>query len=102
MAYIKKQTLEFDAPAVMTDVANFKLYYGKESDGLLTYNSVFVNIPVVPSQVTYQVVIPDMIPITEGSWNLGVASEDAAGNISDMDLLTGFFDFTAPPAPNWK
>ena len=99
MAKIKKVTLTFDE-IDLTSVAGFKLYYDTVP---INDNSPSVVIPVVPTQTVYDVVLPVIIPITDGTYNLGVCALDEAGNETDMDVLTRPFDFTPPPCrPMWR
>jgi hypothetical protein len=85
----------------LTDVVSFNVYYLKDSIDI-TYDTPFVSIPVVAGQTAYEVDIPSMVPIGEGTYSMGVAAVDDAGNISDIDIMSDFFDFTAPSAPKWR
>jgi hypothetical protein len=97
MSKIISKTLMFDAPEVMTDVAAFNVFFSKDA---LTYDSPSVNIPAVSGQEEYAVTIPGPgIIITEGTYNIGVAAVDAAGNQSDIEQISFPFDLTAPPKP---
>ena len=100
MSKIISKTLKFNPPEIMTDVKSFNVYYGKESGGALTYDSPCVNVPVVDGQSEYSVVVPgENFAITDGTYLIGVASVDAAGNQSDIEQISYPFDLTAPPKP---
>lgn len=98
MAKIKKVTLIFDE-ADLTDVVEFHVYYDQNQ---ITELSPFVPILVVAGQNAYPLILPDAVPVGEGTYNLGVVAVDDAGNESDMDTLTRFFDFTPPAKPAWR
>ena len=98
MAKIKKVTITFDE-VDMTGVMKFKVYYDIVA---LNELSPFVEIPAVSGQTAYPVEFPTMIPIGEGTYNLGVVAVDEAGNESDMDVMSSFFDFTPPGKPTWR
>ena len=98
MAKIKKVVLTFDE-ADLTDVVEFRVFYDQNS---ITESSPFVTIPVVAGQTAYVLELPTAVPVTEGTFNLGVIAVDDAGNESDMDVLTRFFDFVAPAKPKWR
>lgn len=100
MGSIKKKVFQFEMPSVVSleDVTQFNIYYVK--DGTVDYNSPKVTIPVVSGQTLYSVILPDQMPVTDGQYQVGVASEDSAGNLSDIAVLDYFFDFIAPVAPS--
>lgn len=98
MAKIKKVTVTFDE-SELTDVAGFKVYYDRES---ISEASPFLTVAVIPAQTAYNLELPTAIPITDGTYNLGVVAVDNAGNESDMDVMTRFFDFTPPKKPVWR
>lgn len=99
MARIKKVTLTFDETD-LTSVAGFKIYYDVVP---LNDNSPSVSIPVEVGKTSYDVILPTIIPLTDGTYNLGVCALDEAGNETDMDVLTRPFDFTPPPGkPTWR
>jgi hypothetical protein len=98
MAKIKKVTLIFDE-ADLTDVVEFHVYYDQSP---ITELSPFIVVPVVAEQTVYPLILPDAVPVGEGTYNLGVIAVDDAGNESDMDTLTRFFDFTPPGKPSWR
>ena len=100
MGLIKQKTFLFEMPTVLStqDVVSYNIYYVKE--GTVDYNSPKVTIPAVSGQTLYSLVLPDSVPVTDGQYQIGVASEDAAGNISDIAKLDYFFDFVSPTAPS--
>lgn len=98
MAKIKKATITFDE-ADLTDVVEFRIYYAQTAIG---ESSPFVTISVVQGQTAYPVEFPTAVPVTEGQYNIGVAAVDDAGNESDMDVISPFFDFTPPAKPVWR
>lgn len=98
MAKIKKVVLTFDE-ADLTDVVSFKVFYDTD---IIDETSPFVPIIVVPGQTAYNVEFPTAVPVTDGLYNLGVVAVDDAGNESDMDVISRFFDFVAPHAPKWR
>lgn len=99
MAKIKKVTLTFDE-ADLTSVAGFKIYYDVVA---INENSPSVVIPMVSGQTAYDVLLPVVVPLTDGTYNLGVCALDESGNETDMDVLTRPFDFTPPPGkPVWR
>jgi hypothetical protein len=111
MAKIVSKTRFFVLPDVpaLADVENIRVYYAPAPGPII--DADLNALPEVPSVdivyeqgvLLYGVNIPAQVPITvEGDWVLGVASIDKEGNTSDVDVLTNFFDFTAPPAPKWK
>jgi hypothetical protein len=92
---IVSKTFAFDL--VSTDgVKGFNVYYDTEP---LTYYSPKKSYDVVPGQLTYQIKLPDEIPITEGQYNLGASTFDEAGNESDIASISYFFDLTPPQTP---
>lgn len=100
MAKIVSKKLWFDMTN-MTDIAFFNIYYVL-APAAITYDSPKVVVTAIPTQTAYEVDVPLMVPIGEGTYNLGVAAVDTAGNISDIDVMTRPFDFTAPGAPKWR
>jgi hypothetical protein len=95
MAKIATKRFLFDV--VSTDgLAGYNVYYSKEP---ITYESPKKSFPVVPGQLTYEIKLPDDIPITEGQFNLGASTFDEAGNESDIASISYFFDLTAPGTP---
>jgi hypothetical protein len=98
MAKIKKVTLTFDE-ADLTGVAGFRIYYDTAPIG---DTSPFVAIPMVLGQTAYDVILPTVIPLTDGTYNLGVVALDESGNESDADVMTRPFDFTPPAKPVWR
>jgi hypothetical protein len=100
MAKIVSKKLWFDQ-LDMTDVKFFNIYYVKAPTPV-TYDTPKVVITAVPGQTAYEVDVPLMVPIGEGTYNLGVSAVDSGGNISDIDVMTRPFDFTAPVAPKWR
>lgn len=97
MSKIISKTLKFNPPEVMTDVASFNVFFSQDA---LTYDSPCVSVPVDPGADEYAVTIPGPgIVITEGTYNIGVSSVDAAGNQSDIEQISFPFDLTAPPPP---
>lgn len=100
MSKIVSKKLWFDE-ADMTGVVSFYVYYARSPE-VITYETPHVTIPALPGQTAYEVDLPVMVPVGEGSYNLGVAAVDEAGNISDIDVMASFFDFTAPTAPKWR
>jgi hypothetical protein len=100
MAKIISKKLIFDE-LDMSGVASFNIYYAKTPE-VITYETPFVTMPMVAGQTAYEVNIPAMVPVLEGEYNLGIAAVDGSGNISDIDVLTSFFDFTPPAAPKWR
>lgn len=100
MSKIGSRKLWFDQ-ADMTDVVSFNIYYC-QAPAVVGYETPRVVVPAVPGQAAYSVDLPTMVPIAEGNYNLGVAAVDSAGNISDIDVMSSFFDFTAPAKPKWR
>lgn len=98
MAKIKKVVLTFDETD-LTDVVSFKVFYDVAA---ISEISPFVPINVVAGQTAYNVEFPTLVPVTDGLYNLGVVAVDDAGNESDMDVISRFFDFVAPHAPKWR
>ncbi len=100
MASIKKKTFQFEMPTVVSleGVSQFNIYYVQ--GGTVSYDSPKVTIPAVSGQTLYSVIRPDQMPVTDGQYQIGVASEDDAGNLSDIAVLDYFFDFVAPTAPS--
>lgn len=93
---IKKKTLSFDLEST-EGVAGYNVYYDKVEANYDSAKVKFTNI--IPDQLTYSVVFPDQVPITEGQYQIGVSTFDAEGNESDIIIINYFFDFTAPRAP---
>ena len=82
---------------VTTDgVKGYNVYYGTTA---LTYDSTKKSFDVVPGKLTYEIKLPEDIPITEGQWNIGASTFDEAGNESDIATISYFFDLTAPATP---
>ncbi len=101
MSKIKSKSLIFDE-SDMTDIKEFNVYYCLSIEEL-TYDTPKVVIPVVSGQTAYEVTLPTLIPaITEGEYKLGVAAVDTSENISDINVMTSFFDFAPPKAPTWR
>lgn len=100
MSKIVSKTLWFDE-VDPTDIKYYNVYFVKVPESI-TYDSPKIVMTAVATQTAYQVDIPAMVPLGEGTYNLGVAAVDSAGNISDIDVMTSPFDFTAPPAPKWR
>jgi hypothetical protein len=99
MSLIQKKTFSFDDGNVGAEgVTGFNIYYAL-SPAVLDYGSPKISIPVVPGQTTYGVIIPDQLPLGEGTYQVGVCAVDAAGNESDIVVIASPFDFTAPSAP---
>jgi hypothetical protein len=98
MSRIKSKKFSFDDVSVPADgVVSFNVYYKK--DAPVDVDSPFVNVLKAGDGQTYVVDIPATVPVGEGTYHIGVCSVDMAGNESDIPELTGFFDWTAPPAP---
>ena len=60
---------------------------------------------VIPKQVTgkTELIIPDEwpeFPLAQGTYHVGITSQDEAGNESDPFLSSGLFKLFAPPAPS--
>ncbi len=68
MAKIVSKKLWFDQPD-MTDVKFFNIYY-VQAPTPVTYDTQKVVITAVPTQTAYEVDIPLMVPIGEGTYNL--------------------------------
>jgi len=98
MAKIKKVIITFDETD-LTDVVGFKVFY---DIAIINESSPFLTVSVIPAQTAYNLELPTAIPITDGTYNLGVVAVDNAGNESDMDVMTRFFDFTPPKKPVWR
>ena len=103
-----KKYIDCAEPARVADVAGIKIYYIQAPGPLLDTNNnplpgiPFVPITVVPNQLAYEIDLPAMIPLTEGTWMLGVVTLDAAGNQSDGVVATVPLDVTAPPKFTWR
>ena len=97
---IVSTTLFFDE-SDLAGVKEFYVYY-EDFPTTVTYDSPKLVIPAVIGQTAYPVRFPADISLDEGSHNLGVAAADDAGNISDIDVMTYFFDQTAPQKPVWR
>ncbi len=90
------------------DVVQYNIY-GKQadadppSDTQLTLADLKFTIPAVPGQAEYEVNladIPGLVGANGETYVFAVASQDAAGNISDFSQLAVFpLDATAPDAP---
>jgi hypothetical protein len=92
---IVSKTFAFDL--VSTDgVKGFNVYYDVNP---LTYDSPKKSYDVVAGKLTYEIKLPDEIPITEGQYNLGASTFDEAGNESDIASISYFFDLTPPQKP---
>jgi hypothetical protein len=99
MAKIIKKKLVFDAPEITDDVDSFNIYYALKDDGV-NYDSPKLNIPFIDGQSSYEIEIDGVtMPISEGSYEIGVSSVDGYGNESDIEAVTYFFDLTPPPVP---
>lgn len=107
MARIKKVALNFDMENLV-GVYGFRVYYWQ---GEFDWNRQeipeaelpsHIDIPLVTGQIAYLIELPTMINLAEGTWSLGVCAIDASGNEGDIDIITGFFDFTPPGKPIWR
>lgn len=97
MAKLVSKSFTWDVETI-DGVAGFNVYYTKTPP--VTYETSMVKIPTSAGVLSYGVTLPASIPeIGEGQYQLGVASYDAAGNISDIATLDYFFDFTPPAKP---
>jgi hypothetical protein len=93
MAKIVSKTLKWNASA-STDTTGYKVYWA--TTGVADYTSTFANVGNVTS-----VKIPTDIstfPTAGGAISVGITAYDAAGNESDMTLISATLDFTAPLA----
>lgn len=97
MPKIVKKTFSFDVDT-LEGAIGFNIYcVKKEGDGAtLTYDKPHLFIPVVEGKLTYSVVFPDQIPVTEGQYQIGVTAVDAEDNELDFVVLDYAFDFTPP------
>jgi hypothetical protein len=93
---IKKKTFSFEVDG--TDgLATYNIYYEKKSQKGLTYDSTYVNFPIIQGQLLYSHILPDDLPgITDGTYMLGVSTLDAEGNETDIVPLEYTFDFIPP------
>jgi hypothetical protein len=97
---IQKKTFSFSITGLGAPVASWVFYKKADNPTVpFTYMDPHIVVPVETGKLTYNLIIPDQIPLEEGMYQLGVASFDAEGNGSDIVTLTRFFDFTAPDAP---
>jgi hypothetical protein len=94
MARIKTRILSFDLP---TDAVQYRVYYCE--GGFVDYVDPYFEAVVLAGVYHYEVELPTMIPITSGTWTLGITAFDAEENESDMVTITHPFDFVAPNAP---
>lgn len=98
MAQIKPKVFSWNDALISAEgVVGFNVYYKLGST--VDYAAPKVSVPVVAGQSAYSLNIPAQLPLTEGTYTLGVSALDAAGNESDIAVLTSPFDFTAPSAP---
>lgn len=98
MPKIVKKTFSFDVDT-LEGAAGFNVYCIKNDGGIgaiLSYDKPHLFIPVVPEKLTYSVVFPDDIPVTEGQYRIGVTAVDAEDNELDFVVLDYAFDFTPP------
>jgi hypothetical protein len=98
MAKVKTVTLTFDE-SDLTDIVEFRVFYDVNA---INDKSPYISVPVVAGQTAYEIELPTAVPVTDGSWTLGVIAVDDAGNESDMDTITRFFDFIPPAKPVWR
>lgn len=98
---IAVKSFAFTDPNAGMGVAVFFMYYRSYVAGAapFVYDDPHIPIPAVEGQSEYVVQLPGGIPLTEGQWELGLCGADAEGNISDIIVISRFFDFTAPLAP---
>jgi len=95
--YIQPRTISFEHDGV--GVSKFNMYY-KVSDGVpFAYEDLHVEIPFVEGKFYYEVIAPTELPLSEGTYQIGLSASDESGNISDIVEIESFFDFTAPSAP---
>jgi hypothetical protein len=96
MARIVSKTYSFN---VAGDSVKARVYYVAGTIDP-TYDSNFIEVPVLAGQTLINVLIPGATTITEGIFTLMATSFDEAGNESDMGAKVTYpFDFTAPFAP---
>lgn len=101
MAKIAQRSIKITTDGV--DVAGFNIRVKKAIQGDITYNDAIARqVPFVTGQLVYIVPIDETYGITDGQWNVGLTSYDAAGNESDLAVKQYFFDFVAPSAPSFE
>lgn len=99
MAIVKPKVFSWNDTLIPTEgVVSFNVYYNLGNT--VDYSAPKVNVPVVAGQSAYSLNIPAQLPISkDGTYTIGVSAVDAAGNESDLAVITSPFDFTAPSAP---
>lgn len=90
---IAEKKLQF-TPSSSPDVVGHRIFVANTP---LDYNSPHEDIPVPTAEYNF----PGGFVISEGQYNVGLCSYDAANNQSDIVEVPGgyFFDFSAPLAP---
>lgn len=83
------------------DTAKVLVWCKPLAAGVPTYEDpVAKEIAWVEGQAPTFIVIPsEGFDVTDGEYYLGIAGQDAAGNISAIGVKQYFFDFTAPAVP---
>jgi hypothetical protein len=73
-----KKFIDCAEPARIADVAEIRIYYIASPGPLLGADNnplpgiPFVPLTVVPNQLSYEIDLPQMISLSEGTWMLGV------------------------------
>jgi hypothetical protein len=90
-------------PSASPDVVGYVLFYAPEGAPLdYTSSKVDLGVPAtVDANGKYVVVlndVPEVAGLDEGVYQLGVASKDDVGNMSDIAAVTTPLDLDAPAA----
>jgi len=103
MPLIRKRRIWWEG---VPEATSYVVYVSKDDKIYDPANFLWEDTPDVVSKLVIrktELVVPDEwpeFPKEPGTYHIGIASRDDAGNQSDPFLLSGLFKFLAPPSPS--
>jgi len=103
MPHIRKRRIWWEG---VPEATSYVVYVSKDDKIYDPANFLWEDTPDVVSKLVIrktELVVPDEwpeFPKEPGTYYIGIASRDDAGNQSDPFLLSGLFKFLAPPSPS--